>query len=190
MHGDSENFIKYQGGLEFQSLRAVSVRGARVDRRQIDSDVSGTREKEEKNRGVTLLTGLCDTVHKLHACVYAVPCSDAQGQNFKVFWKRSFSQLRVSPRTDVPPETRGRNAHEEKGLQVRSYDFGRSQTEVLLSPAFGEATCTDLSTASWLPLQAPRAWPPRPLTPARASRPVHPQHGTNEKRKHQLQSTA
>lgn len=54
MHGDSENFIKYQGGLEFQSLRAVSVRGARVDRRQIDSDVSGTREKEEKNRGVTL----------------------------------------------------------------------------------------------------------------------------------------
>lgn len=54
MHRDSENFIKYQGGLEFQSLRAVSVWGARVDRWQIDADVSGTRKREEKNREVTL----------------------------------------------------------------------------------------------------------------------------------------
>lgn len=48
MHRDSENFVKYQGGLEFQSLGAVSVGHAGVERWQIDADVTGTRKEEKK----------------------------------------------------------------------------------------------------------------------------------------------
>lgn len=47
MHRDSEHFIKHQWGLEFQSLGAVGVGSARVEWRQIDTDVAGGREEEK-----------------------------------------------------------------------------------------------------------------------------------------------
>lgn len=121
------------------------------------------RGKKKQRRDTEIYVKQCTNfmyvyTHSLFGC---------QGQNFKVFWKRSFSQLRVSQELTLRPggERRERKAffpsiffflsffHEEKGLQVRSYNFGRSQTEILLLPASWESTCTDLSRgASWFPL--------------------------------------
>lgn len=81
------------------------------------------------------------------------PYSDAHGQNFKVFWKRSFAQLRVSPKNLCAPGDYGEKHSQRERLTSQSLRLWKG-SEVLLSPAFWEATCTDLSMASWLPLQA------------------------------------
>ena len=62
MHRDSENIIKYQGGLEFHRLGTISVWCARVQRWQVDTDMSASRE--EKAAGSQATDGLHDTTYE------------------------------------------------------------------------------------------------------------------------------
>ena len=183
MHRDSENFIKYQGGLQFQSLRAVSVWRAGVKRGQIDADVSGTKRGRKKQTEAALTDTSARDTHGPHTCAHTPLCSTARVQNFNVFWKRSFSQLRVSPKNLRAPGDQGEKPnHKEKtsksvlrtsGELKRRFCFYHlcEKTSALISPRplapSPSSACLASQTAR--PPRHPPGWAPGP---------VHPQHGS------------
>lgn len=137
--------------MEFQSLGAVSVGRARVQRWQIDADVSGT-ERGREGQTEAALTATSARTPQAHTRTQtrrprAVPVPGAEPSGLS---KRPFSQLRANPQNCCAPERSGKDALTVRGLSSRGKDSRRTPAGALLSRS-------SWGTAARLPLQALRA---------------------------------
>lgn len=155
--------------MEFQSLGAVSVGRARVQRWQIDADVSGT-ERGREGQTEAALTATSARTPQAHTrtqthCPRAVPVAGAEPSGLS---KRPFSQLRANPQNCRAPERSGKDALTVRGLSSTGKDSRRTPAGALLSRS-------SWGTAARLPLQALRA-PPGTARHRRAGFPGLPPH--------------
>lgn len=138
MHRDSENIVKYQGGLEFHRLGAVGVRCAGVQRWQVDTDMSAGREEKAADRvrlRMVCTTALMNTGAHAHVALFERPWAKPRSPPDKVL----FSAKSNSKELTCPWRLEGNQGTKRKTLEA-VVGTERSQAEVLLSRVLGQTS--------------------------------------------------